>query len=587
MKDFHRLLKRQLAKADLDEQTLIRITPLLCQIDLAYKEFDKDILHTEHILELSSQELFEANQQLKNSVETISGQLSKIAGNIKDVIFEMDLEGNWSYLNPAWENLTGLKVQDCLGQPYTNYLKDEAGNPYNLLKEFNSAGPNAFAKTIQLKTSDGQLKWLEFSLKSIPSKKAMAEGFIGTIVDITTLKETELALTEAKEKESRANKAKDEFLSTMSHEIRTPLSAVIGISHLLLLENPRPDQMENMETLKHSSAHLLCLVNDILDFNKITSGVLELEEANFNIHYLLDGIHSIFNNIAKSKGIRLNIKKDRALAPNFIGDSTRITQIISNLINNAIKFTEQGKVLLDIEVVQDTEEFQVLECKIVDTGIGIPDLKQKKIFQSFTQANSDTTRKYGGTGLGLAICKQLLERMDSSIHLKSKVGKGSTFSFSLTLPKANSNEEIENINNKYQLGFDQYHSLDGIKILAVDDNKINIMVLEKFLTKWRVDYDIAENGLIALEKAKVNSYDLILMDLHMPVLNGFIASKLIRETDHTPNKTTPIYAFSASIGMDVKKETEKYGIDGLILKPFDPFKLYTTLSQIVAQHKHL
>jgi len=583
MNNYHRLLKRQLKKADLDAGTLRLIAPFLLQVNEAYTTFDSDLQQVEGILEKSSQELFQTNQQLKNNIESISGQLSKVAGNIKDVIFEMDLDGNWSYLNPAWYTLTGIKVKDCLGKPYHTFLRDAQGNPYIDLINLSSPNFKTLSKIFKSQQLNGKYKWLDFSLKVIKSEEGQHEGYIGTIVDITKIKETELALIEAKEKESHANKAKDEFLSTMSHEIRTPLNAVIGISHLLLLENPKPEQLENLNTLKHSSEHLLCLVNDILDFNKIASGQLELEERDFNLSQVLNGLQSIFHNTAKEKDLRLIIKKDTTLPKTFIGDSTRLSQILTNLVSNAIKFTEEGKVSVDIEAIEESNNYYVLEFIITDTGIGIPEDKKDKIFLSFAQANSDTTRKYGGTGLGLAICKQLLELMDSELKLESEVGKGSTFSFKLKLTKSSKADHKEELNIFDVSAIHQQDNLKGVKILVAEDNKVNIMVIEKFLSKWQVDYDIAENGLLALNKTLENTYDMILMDLQMPVMNGFEASKAIRESNNPLHKVIPIYALSASTGMDIKNQLGEYGIDGLICKPFNPTDLFKKLIGILHQ----
>ncbi|MCM4170988.1 PAS domain S-box protein [Arenibacter sp. TNZ] len=581
--NYHRLLKRQLKKVDLDDSSLNLIAPLLYQINEAYKAFDSDLDQVENVLEKSSQELFQTNQQLKNSVESISGQLSKVAGNIKDVIFEMDLKGNWSYLNPAWQKLTGFKVVDCLGKPFHHFLKDDKGNDYTTLVDLKKPNFKTISKSFKSQTTDGEHKWLDFSLKVIKAENGSIEGYIGTIVDITKIKETELALIEAKEKESMANKAKDDFLTTMSHEIRTPLNAVIGISHLLLLENPNKEQLENLNALKHSSEHLLCLVNDILDFNKIASGLLELEERDFSLKHLLTGLQSIFHNTAKDKDLRLLVKTDTTLPKMFIGDSTRLSQILTNLVSNAIKFTEEGKVTVDIEALEVTDDYCVLEFFISDTGIGIPEDKRDKIFLSFAQANSDTTRKYGGTGLGLAICKRLLELMDSDLKLESEVGKGSTFSFKLKLQKSTMADHQEDL---YAFDVNSIHlqeNLKGARILVAEDNKVNIMVIAKFLFKWQVDFDIAENGLIAYNMAMENNYDMILMDLQMPVMNGFEASKIIRESNNPYNKYMPIYALSASTGMDIKNQLGEYGIDGLICKPFNPTELFKTLTTILQQ----
>jgi PAS domain S-box-containing protein len=576
----HRLLKRQLKKVPLKEETIREITPLLDQIDGAYRSFDTDLHHVETILEKSSQELYEANQKLKESVSAISGRLSKIAGNINEVIFEMDLKGHWSYLNPAWEKLTGLPVADAIGRPFYHFLKDEEGKPLNDLINLKCKEFSPFSKNLKCLMPQGFFKWIDFSVKPIKSGEGNLEGFIGTIIDISFLKETERELILAKEKETKANKAKDEFLSTMSHEIRTPLNAVIGVSHLLLMEDPKKEQLENLKALKYSSEHLLGLVNDILDFNKISSGSLQLEHSEFSLEQILNGLYSMFYKKAKAKNISFVIKRDNALPGSIMGDTTRVTQILTNLVNNAIKFTEKGRVVLDIELLTETDSECEIRFEIRDTGIGIPLDKRDAVFQSFAQANTDTTRKYGGTGLGLAICKQLVEIMNGELTLESEVGKGSVFSFALRFDKpCSSRLQLEDLQADYL--DEEVNYLEGCSILVVEDNRMNTMVVQKLFARWKINLELAENGLEGVKKAHEKRYDIILMDLEMPVMNGFDASRSIRQTDNSLCKDVPIYALSASAGVDVKQEIKTAGMNGFIGKPFKPDILYKKLSNIM------
>jgi len=400
------------------------------------------------------------------------------------------------------------------------------------------------------------------------------------LVDIPARKNPELALIKAKERPTTANKAKDEFLSTMSHEIRTPLNAVIGISHLLFMENPKEEQMENLNALKYSSEHLLSLVNDILDFNKITSGSLLLEEADFSLDQILDGLQSIFKSKAEQKNISFVIRKGKGVPDVLLGDTTRLTQILTNLVNNGIKFTKRGGVVLDISKIRENNEFTELQFMVEDTGIGISDQKKEQIFKPFAQAETNTTRKYGGTGLGLAISKQLLEIMDSELHLDSELDVGSIFSFVLQYKKNCSLPICDETPNEKQVE-KVFASLTGMNVLIVDDNRLNTMVVQKLLSKWDALFDIAENGLIALKMATLNRYDLILMDLQMPVMNGYESSRSIRENDNSLNKDVPIYALSASTGANILQEIEECGMNGLIHKPFKPRKIYDILYTIM------
>ncbi len=580
----HRLLKRQLKKACLDEQTLNRIQPFLDQVNDAYCAFDNDLYHVETILEKSSQELFQANQQLKSHVEDVTSKLTRIADNIKGVIFEVDMDCNWTYLNSAWEELTGYAIDESLGKPFYSFFRDRNGKRVQELSNLKEQDFESINTKFQILTRDNQLKWLDFNVKSIIGEEGQTVGYIGTIVDITRLKEIEADLISARQKAMDSNQAKDEFLSTMSHEIRTPLNAVVGISHLLLMENPNPAQIENLNALKFSAEHLLELVSDILDFNKISLGSIEFENIDFDLKTLLDGLQSIFRNKSEGKNIGFLIKKDSRVPRMVKGDSTRLKQILANLINNAIKFTDEGRVVLDVELVAQGPESYTIQFKVMDTGIGIPEDKLDKIFESFSQANSDTTRLYGGTGLGLSISKKLLEGMQSELNVESAPGVGSTFGFALSLSKSDLQEnEVNSLGNYYAIE-EARDDLHGVRVLIAEDNTMNVLVIKKFMTNWNIEFDLAYDGEMALEKAEQNCYGLILMDLHMPKMDGFDASLAIRQSKNPLNRVVPIYALTASAGVDISDKIRECGMNGIISKPFDPKELHDKLVEIVRRN---
>jgi len=566
-KDMHRLLKRQLKKSSFSEEELTKHAAFFLSLDEAYKTFGQDYNHIERILEVSSQELYKANQLLKSDVLSISTKLKRLVNNIKEVIFQTDLKGNYTYLNPSFEQLTGFKIDEVIGKNYIDFIEYVDNDAKKIMKELNTGGYEEAQFNMIIKTRTEEKKWVDVSLTITKDAFGNPDGTIGTFVDITDLKKTEHEL-------KKASLAKDEFLSTMSHEIRTPLNAVIGVSHLLLLEEPKEEQMENLNALKYSSEHLLALINDILDFNKIEAGKVEFENAEFNIDDLLTGVQSSFLNRAVDKDILLKVKKDKNLPSLVKGDRTRLTQILSNLVSNAIKFTKEGKVVIDVEVEERNTEAILINFSVNDTGIGIEKDKFEKIFKSFAQANSSTTREFGGTGLGLAICKKLIELQGSKLKVESTVGKGSEFSFTLSFTPikqqkhATSNYIIEQNNN---------NDLAGMKILVVEDNVMNVMVIKKFLNKWGVEIDIAENGKIGIDKAIIGNYDIILMDLQMPVMNGYDATLAIRESGISSLKSIPILALTASAQQDVKEKTSKYGMNGYVSKPFNPTDLYETL----------
>lgn len=377
-------------------------------------------------------------------------------------------------------------------------------------------------------------------------------------------------LKDAKEAAEQASNAKTEFLSTMSHEIRTPLNAVIGLSNFLIEENPREDQKESLNNLRFSSENLLSLINDILDYNKIDAGKIDFEEKPLNVRRLLDRTIAAYNHIAEEKGIELTYKVDQHVPEYIKGDITRISQILTNLIGNAIKFTKKGYVEVSLDFVARTEDKVALKFMVQDTGVGIPEQKQQLIFESFTQASSATTREFGGSGLGLSITDKLLGLMGSRLYLKSEVGVGSIFYFTQFFEVAERSDEKPVISsNKGGQG------LKGSRVLIVEDTTVNILVAEKFLEKWGMIVDSAENGKLAVDKFKEHHYDIILMDLQMPVMDGYEATRLIRQTD--PH--VPIIALTAAAVTEVIEKIEEVGMNAYVTKPFNPVVLHDKIKE--------
>jgi len=389
-------------------------------------------------------------------------------------------------------------------------------------------------------------------------------------------KRAEQNLIIAKQKAEEAAMAKQQFLSTMSHEIRTPMNAVIGMTHLLMQEEPREDQMEYLNALKFSGENLLVLINDILDFSKIESGKVFFEETSFSLNDLVSGIKQTFIYRSDEKGLNLVLEVDSAIPDYVIGDPARLNQVLTNLIGNAIKFTENGSVKIGIILKKELNRSVDIEFSVQDTGIGIPADKLDYIFESFSQASTDTTRKFGGTGLGLAICKKLLELQNSEIKVESNPGEGSKFYFQLTFRKSDTvSPKVITMDLE-----ESFERLKGKRILYAEDNEINQIVAEKLLVKRGVEIENAENGKVAIEKLAAGTYDLILMDLHMPEMNGYEATKIIRNSKDPKIKSIPIIAITASVMIEVQEEIRRSGMNDFILKPFNPNELY---QKILAQ----
>ena len=398
-------------------------------------------------------------------------------------------------------------------------------------------------------------------------------------LEMTVDKRTQELVIE-KEKAQASEKAKHQFLANMSHEIRTPMNAIKGMTDILIRRHPKEDQKEYLNGIKQSSDSLLVIINDILDISKIEAGKLELEQEPFSVNELVNNVHTIMQFKAEEKG--LSLMKDIPSEELFVqGDSTRLRQILINLIGNAIKFTEKGMVTTTIKQEQVGEKMN-LHFTVSDTGIGIDQSSIAKIFESFEQAYSDTTRRFGGTGLGLSISKKLVELHGGRIWVESEKGKGSQFYFVIPYALAENKTEVIPAN---EIQTNAADAIKGIRVLLVEDNAFNIVVAQEELEDAieGVHVEVAENGIIAVEKLKISTFDVILMDVQMPVMNGFEATRAIRNLDKD-KAATPIIAMTANV---LKEEVDlcyQAGMDDFIGKPFDTNELLNKIFNLI--HKY-
>ena len=384
------------------------------------------------------------------------------------------------------------------------------------------------------------------------------------------LKYSELEI--AKNLADEAVLAKTQFLSVVSHEIRTPLNAVIGITHLLMRENPRPEQLEDLKILRFSAESLLNLINDVLDLNKMEAGKLYIESIDFNLKNLAEGIRSSMLHTASNKGIELQLIYDENLPLFIVSDPMRISQILNNLVSNAIKFTEKGGVLIEISLEGRSGKQLEIKFSVSDSGIGIPTEMHESIFESFTQASSDTSRRFGGTGLGLAITHKLLDMFGRRMTLVSSPGEGSVFSFVLSVEEA----DIRTDDNELIAEWDAFR-FDGQKVLLVEDNKINAIIAKKFIENWNLVVDVAHDGNEAIEKLKSGLHDLVLMDLQMPDMDGYETTRRIRTFESEVVASVPVVALSASSKTEVQSRITEAGINDFVSKPFNPEELMSVL----------
>jgi PAS domain S-box-containing protein len=563
--NLHRLLRRQIKNSGLESDDISKYEKFLELVNDAYNSFDVDLNHVENILEESSKELFIANKLIKKKYKNVESQLNNIVNTIDGVIFQTDLEGNFIYLNSAWAELTGLRIEDSINKNFGDLIPGMNPKDKARLNLFLRQSQKEFKSVLKYTRSNNSIIWIELRLILTLDESNNASGTIGTLMDITNLKETEIEL-------KKANKTKDEFMSTMSHEIRTPMNAVIGMTEILLMDKYLPNQLENLQALKYSGEHLMALINNLLDLNKIHSEKMNLANDQFNLIETLQNISIGFNYSAKDKPIVFRTVINKNVPQMVFGDSLKLSQVLKNLLSNAFKFTDRGFITLSVEALNKNKNEASIRFAVRDSGIGILKHKQEEIFKSFVQANSSTSRLYGGTGLGLSISRELLLLQNSEMHIESQKGTGSRFYFDITYQLKNDQIQTSTLKR---------HKIEivpiNLKVLVAEDNNLNILVLRKLFERWQVDYTITMNGEELLKAHEENDYDLILMDLQMPILDGYETAKKIRKLDDSTKSKIPIIALTAFAQAEIRDKTKRYKMDGYMSKPFAPSELYDIL----------
>jgi len=511
----------------------------------------------------------------RKKVEEELKTLSLVASSTTSGVIINDSNGQIEWVNNAFEKITGYHIDDVRNKHLGDVLKGELTDT-SIIKRARELSQNkqSFEVDLLVYSKDGQPLWISVINSVILNKVGEVEKYIEVIIDITAKKKVEIELIAAKEEAQQLSRAKDMFISVMSHEIRTPLNAVIGMSHLLADENPMDYQKENLDILKFSAQNLMGLINDVLDFTKIETGNVELEKTEVDLRELIHGITSSMQYQTGEKNIYLKENIGEDVPQTIIGDRTRLSQILLNLVSNAVKFTEKGGITIDLTVIEQTDKKARIRFAITDTGIGIANDKLNTIFESFKQAELDTTRKYGGTGLGLAISKRLIELHDSRINVDSIQDVGSNFWFTITFNKVNQTKSYNNT----------VDSTLNISVLVVDDNQINRLLINKILTKWGAKTDFAENGLQAISKIESDQkYDVVLMDIHMPEMGGLEATQIIRAKSEPYFKQLPIIALTASMLNSQMNQIGDSGMNDYVLKPFEPRVLFEKLSRYQKQ----
>ena len=427
----------------------------------------------------------------------------------------------------------------------------------------------------------GNVKYINQYIKCLNDEKNKPYKILGTIQDISEQKITELELIRAKELAEKAVVIKEQFLANMSHEIRTPMNGIIGFARILESTNLDDNQKQSVEAIKKAGQNLMYIINDILDFSKIEADKMTLEEVDFSLSRTVNSVIELLFQNASEKKIKLLCDIDPKINDNLIGDPTKLIQILLNLVGNALKFTEKGFVELIVSEIEETETETLLKFVIVDTGIGIPTDKIDSVFESFNQASNETTRRYGGTGLGLTITKKLVELQGGKIKVESTVSEGSEFSFYLKYKKVQKGMLIDTHVNSSTIDSD---FLKDIKILLVEDNELNQLLAVKVFEKWNKKIDIVDNGKLAIEKITNNTYDIILMDIQMPEMDGLELTSYIRE-NMGEKSVIPIIALTAHATVDEEQKCLDSGMNDYLSKPYDFNVLLNKIYQNLNKNK--
>jgi len=486
---------------------------------------------------------------------------------VKLVALSLDRTGAVTFCNHYLADLLGYKQDEILGRQWLDFVPESTRT---VITDWYVNNVIAAKNVNPVICRNGEERIISWQNTVTYDEYGQIKESTSIGEDITDQQKATQELITAKEMAERSSEFKSEFLSIMSHEIRTPMNAVIGTTNLLLSEDPKPEQLDYLNILKFSAENLLAIINDILDYNKIEAGKLELNVTRFNIHQLVSKIRKSFEPKANEKILDMELSIDKSIPEFVMGDQIRLSQILNNLVGNAVKFTQKGKVSISLEHTK-VKGYTGVKFTVADTGIGIAPKNLRMIFDPFMQESQFINTNSNGTGLGLAITKRLVELHQSDIHVTSELGKGTRFEFTILFGLADKEAEVTSIPGKDGPMLNLY----GMNILLVDDNKMNLLIAAKFLKKWQANVDEAFDGQVAVDMVKRKPYDLVIMDLQMPVMDGFKATEHIKQT----HPDMPVIALTADAMPETQVKAAEAGMVDYLTKPFVPGILFEKVSK--------
>ncbi|HET6245900.1 MAG TPA: ATP-binding protein [Bacteroidia bacterium] len=557
---------------------------------IKHKAEEKELRKKNQLLEITNEELIEAANMLEENSKSLlrNQQQFEEAQKIAHMgSWEWDLLDNRISWSDELFRIYGLSEQQFIptSGSAVKYTHPDDKDLVNKITAPAYKDKKPFSVYYRIIDSNEKEHMVREEVRPIIDAEGSIVKMYGTLQDITEQKKVE-ELTKEKKLSEELSIAKDQFFSSMSHEIRTPLNSIIGFTKLLLKNGITETQRKQLQAVKSSGDILLVLINDILDLSKIDAGKIHFEETELELAELVNTVTTSFEIRFGEKHLRVVNNYDHNIPKIVLGDPVRIEQILLNLLNNAFKFTpERGQISINATLQKEDNETASIEFSISDTGIGIPPEKLGTIFEPFLQANNDTSRKYGGTGLGLSIVKRLVKLMGGTISVKSKLNEGSTFSFILPLKKTTATEVSQE--TSVLLRTSELHEIGHLKILLAEDEPLNQFLIETIMHHFDFEVDVAENGKIVIELLEKNDYDIILMDLMMPEMDGYKATKNIRSKMKPPKSLIPIIALTADVNNQVVAKCKEAGMNDYSSKPFNEIELLNKMSRLVKKNKEI